>query len=203
MLCYYHLLFDNDIERTNCTISDFGEIVSGATPSTSNSNYFCTDGIAWLTPKDLTFSGRKFIYRGEVDISKEAYQSCSTKLLPKGTVLLTTRAPVGTVAIAMNNVCTNQGFKSIIPNKDLGSAFVYYYLKNNKSLLESHASGTTFMEISGSVLKNVPAFIPSREKLLQFRLYCKSIFLIQQQNESEMDKLLLFQKTLISSISSR
>ena len=94
LLCKYHLLFDNDEEKTNCTIGDFGEIISGATPSTSINEYFCDEGIAWLTPKDLTATGKKFIYKGETDISQDAYDSCSTKLLPIGTVLLTSRAPV-------------------------------------------------------------------------------------------------------------
>lgn len=79
-------------------------------------------------------------------------------MLPPGTVLLTSRAPVGTVAIATKEMCTNQGFKSIIPKPKYGTEFVYQFLKENKALLDSHASGTTFMEISGSVMKTIPAF---------------------------------------------
>lgn len=110
----FHILFDKDTENT-CVVGDFGEIVSGATPSTENPEFFCTDGIVWLSPKDLTSTGLKFIYKGETYITEAAYKSCSTKMLPKGSVLLTSRAPVGTVAIAMTDLCTNQGFKSIIP----------------------------------------------------------------------------------------
>lgn len=189
IMCHYHLLFDDDPMKTECTIGDFGEIISGATPSTAVSEYFCLNGISWLTPKDLTATGRKFIYKGETDISQDAYDSCSTKLLPKGTVLLTSRAPVGTVALAMNEVCTNQVFKSIVPKKEVGSAFIYCFLKDNKSLLDSHASGTTFMEISGNVLKNVPAFIPSQKRLDNFNAYCNTIFGTQKNNELEIDRL--------------
>ena len=203
LLCKYHLLFDNDEEKTNCTIGDFGEIISGATPSTSINEYFCDEGIAWLTPKDLTATGKKFIYKGETDISQDAYDSCSTKLLPIGTVLLTSRAPVGTVGLAMSEVCTNQGFKSIVPNTDIGSAFIYCFLKDNKSLLDSHASGTTFMEISGNVLKAVPAFIPSKKRLDEFNSYSHTIFQLQNNNEIEIDMLSSLQQTIISGISSR
>lgn len=203
LLSKYHLLFDNDEGKVECTIGDFGEIISGATPSTAISEYFCVDGIAWLTPKDLTVTGKRFIYKGETDISKEAYDSCSTKLLPKGTVLLTSRAPVGTVALAMNEVCTNQGFKSIVPKKKIGSAFIYFFLKDNKSLLDSHASGTTFMEISGNVLKTVLAFIPSQTKLDEFNTYCNTVFQLQNSNEIEIDRLSSIQQILISGISSR
>lgn len=202
LLCKYHLLFDNDEEKTNCTIGDFGEIISGATPSTSINEYFCDEGIAWLTPKDLTATGKKFIYKGETDISQDAYDSCSTKLLPIGTVLLTSRAPVGTVGLAMSEVCTNQGFKSIVPNTDIGSAFIYCFLKDNKSLLDSHASGTTFMEISGNVLKAVPAFIPSKKRLDEFNSYSHTIFQLQNNNEIEIDMLSSLQQTIISGISS-
>lgn len=197
------MLFDDDKRKLECTIGDFGEIISGATPSTSISEYFCANGIAWLTPKDLTATGKKFIYKGETDISQDAYDSCSTKLLPKGTVLLTSRAPVGTVGLAMSEVCTNQGFKSIVPKKEIGSAFVYYFLKDNKSLLDSHASGTTFMEISGNVLKAVPAFIPSQAKLDEFNACCDTVFQLQNSNEIEIDRLSSLQHTLIIGISSR
>ncbi len=152
----YHSMFDEQNEWFKGSVSDFGEVVGGATPSKDIDEYFCSDGIVWLTPKDLTSTGKKFIYKGETDITEAAYCSCSTKLLPKGSVLLTSRAPVGCVAIAMTDLCTNQGFKSIIPKSEFGTAFVYYFLKENRQLLESHSSGTTFMEISGNVLKAIP-----------------------------------------------
>ena len=202
MSSLFHILFDKDIQN-NCVIGDFGEIVGGATPSTENLDYFCTDGIVWLSPKDLTSTGLKFIFKGETDITEAAYKSCSTKMLPKGSVLLTSRAPVGTVAIAMTDLCTNQGFKSIIPNSELGTEFIYFFLKENKALLDSHASGTTFMEISGNVLKSIPAFLPDGESLLKFKKACSPIFDVQMQNEAEIKGLTDLQSTLISQISSR
>lgn len=188
-IAIYHSLFDEQSKWSKGFISDFGDVVGGATPSKDNEKYFCADGIVWLTPKDLTTAGKKFIYKGETDITDVAYCSCSTKLIPKGSILLTSRAPVGCVAIAMTELCTNQGFKSIIPNKEIGTAFVYYFLKENKQLLESHSSGTTFMEISGNVLKKIPVTIPPTELTRKFTNMCRPIFLHQENLEAEIEQL--------------
>lgn len=202
-IAIYHSIFDEQGDWAQGYISDFGEIVGGATPSKDISEYFCPDGIVWLTPKDLTSTGKKFIYKGETDITKNAYRSCSAKLMPKGTVLLTSRAPVGCVAIAMTDLCTNQGFKSIVPKEEFGTAFVYYFLKENRRLIESHSSGTTFMEISGNVLKNIPVAIPPKELTKEFTQLCQPIFSCQQQIEAEITKLTEMQHTMVSQISSR
>ena len=198
----YHSMFDEQNEWFKGSVSDFGEVVGGATPSKDIDEYFCSDGIVWLTPKDLTSTGKKFIYKGETDITEAAYCSCSTKLLPKGSVLLTSRAPVGCVAIAMTDLCTNQGFKSIIPKSEFGTAFVYYFLKENRQLLESHSSGTTFMEISGNVLKAIPISIPPEELTKKFSSMCEPIFAYQEQIEAEILHLLELQRTMVSQISS-
>ena len=198
----YHSMFDEQNEWFKGSVSDFGEVVGGATPSKDIDEYFCSDGIVWLTPKDLTSTGKKFIYKGETDITEAAYCSCSTKLLPKGSVLLTSRAPVGCVAIAMTDLCTNQGFKSIIPKSEFGTAFVYYFLKENRQLLESHSSGTTFMEISGNVLKAIPVSIPPEELTKKFSSMCEPIFAYQEQIEAEILHLLELQRTMVSQISS-
>lgn len=199
----YHSMFDEQNEWSKGSVSDFGEVVGGATPSKDIDEYFCSDGIVWLTPKDLTSTGKKFIYKGETDITEAAYRSCSTKLLPKGSVLLTSRAPVGCVAIAMTDLCTNQGFKSIIPKSEFGTAFVYYFLKENRQLLESHSSGTTFMEISGNVLKAIPVSIPPEELTKEFSSMCEPIFAYQEQIEAEILQLLELQRTMVSQISNR
>lgn len=196
-------MFDKQNDWAKGSVSDFGEVVGGATPSKDVDEYFCSDGIVWLTPKDLTSTGKKFIYKGETDITEAAYRSCSTKLLPKGSVLLTSRAPVGCVAIAMTDLCTNQGFKSIIPFKEIGTAFVYYFLKENKQLLESHSSGTTFMEISGNVLKDIPISIPSEALTQKFTALCQPVFTHQEQIEAEISQLIELQRTMVSQISSR
>ena len=140
-------------------ISDIGEVVGGATPSTKNEQFYNGD-ISWITPKDLSdFKGR-FISRGERNITQQGLESCSTRLLSKNTILFSSRAPIGYVAIAEKSMCTNQGFKSVIPNEKIDYMFLYYLLKYNKSRIEAMGSGTTFKEVSGSTMKNIEVEIP-------------------------------------------
>ena len=141
-------------------LGDIGTIVGGATPSTKEPHNY--DGnISWITPKDLSNNSGRYISRGERMITSEGYNSCSCKMLPKGSILFSSRAPIGYVAIASNELCTNQGFKSIIPDEQfVDSTFLYYLLVYNKTLIEGLGSGTTFKEVSGNVMKNVVVKIP-------------------------------------------
>jgi type I restriction enzyme S subunit len=94
-------------------------------------------------------------------LQKKGLENSSARLLPKGTVLLTSRAPIGYVAIAENEICTNQGFKSLVPNPDKAhNLFLLYWIKSNVEYLQSIGTGTTFQEISGSVLKDVDIILP-------------------------------------------
>lgn len=143
-----------------CTIGDIGTVVGGATPSTKKPENYENGHIAWITPKDLSgFSGR-YISRGERNITETGLNSCSTQLLPKNSVLFTSRAPIGYVAIAENEVCTNQGFKSVIPNEKTDYMFLYYLLKYNKENIENMGSGTTFKEVSGNTMKGISVKVP-------------------------------------------
>lgn len=140
-------------------LEELGDIVGGATPSTKEPLNYDGD-IAWLTPKDLSTFNERFISNGERSITKRGYDSCSCKMLPKGSVLFSSRAPIGYVAIAQNDLCTNQGFKSFIPSSKVNSLFMYYLLKYKKDDIASLGCGTTFMEVSGSVMKYVEVNIP-------------------------------------------
>lgn len=156
-------------EWIECKISDIGTVVGGATPSTKRPENYEGGTIAWITPKDLsTFRGR-YIERGKRNITNKGLKSCSTQLLPKNTVLFSSRAPIGYVAIAANEVCTNQGFKSVIPNENIDPIFLYYLLKYNKENIEGMGSGTTFKEVSGSAMKNIVVSIP-KDKITQERI---------------------------------
>ena len=141
-------------------LSDIGSVVGGATPSTSVEKYYGGE-IAWVTPKDLSsFSGR-YIECGERNITEEGLNSCSAQLLPAGSVLFSSRAPIGYVAIAKNPIATNQGFKSLVPDtKKVDSLFMYYLLKYNKNRIEAMGSGTTFKEVSGATMKNIEVNLP-------------------------------------------
>ena len=143
-----------------CTISDIGTVVGGATPSTKKAENYEGGQIAWITPKDLSTFKRRYISRGERNITEIGLNSCSTQLMPPNTVLFSSRAPIGYVAIAQNEVCTNQGFKSIIPNKDIEPLFLFYLLKYNKDKIENMGSGTTFKEVSGNTMKGIEVKVP-------------------------------------------
>ena len=141
-------------------IEDIGIVVGGATPSTKDSSNY--DGnIPWITPKDLANHNGRYISHGERMISLQGFNNCSCQMLPKNSILFSSRAPIGYVAIANNELCTNQGFKSIIPNNNIvDSLFLYYLLVYYKPVIENMGSGTTFKEVSGSVMKNLAINIP-------------------------------------------
>lgn len=144
-----------------CTIGDLGMVIGGATPSTKAAENYDGGTIAWITPKDLAgFSGR-FISYGERNITKQGLKSCSAKLMPKHTVLFSSRAPIGYIAIANQELCTNQGFKSVVPNDDTDYKFLYYLLKYNKNKIENLGSGTTFKEVSGSTMRDIEVSVPT------------------------------------------
>ncbi|MDD2507533.1 MAG: restriction endonuclease subunit S [Aliarcobacter skirrowii] len=147
-----------------CKLGDIAEIIGGGTPSTSN-NEFWNGNIPWLTPRDLTGYSKVYISHGDRFITESGLKNSSAKLMPKGSVLLTSRAPIGYVVIAKNEICTNQGFKSLVPNFEiLNSEFLYYWLKSNTDYLQQLGTGTTFAEISGSVVKNIDISLPHLEE---------------------------------------
>lgn len=152
-------------EWKECKIADLGTVVGGATPSTKDSANYENGTIAWITPKDLsTFTGR-YIKRGERNITQIGLKSCSTQLMPPNSVLFSSRAPIGYIAIAANEVCTNQGFKSVIPNENTNPLFLFYLLKYNKDKIEGMGSGTTFKEVSGNTMKNIVVNVPTDKKV--------------------------------------
>ena len=179
------------------TIADLGEVVGGSTPSTAKPQYFTEHGIPWITPKDLSINKNKFIMRGEVDITDLGLRNSSTRLMPRGTVLFSSRAPIGYIAIASGEVCTNQGFKSVVPKEGIGTAFVYYFLKDNLQIIEGMASGSTFKEVSGTTMKSIPAFIPDIHTLAQFTDTCKPIFEQQELLEQESARLAAIRDALL------
>lgn len=143
-----------------CTIADLGEVVGGATPSTKKPENYENGDISWITPKDLSIFNGRYIFYGERNITETGLNSCSTRLLPKNTILFSSRAPIGCVAIAAKEMCTNQGFKSVIPNDDTDFMFLYYLLKFNKDNIENMGSGTTFKEVSGNTMKSIKVRVP-------------------------------------------
>ena len=147
-----------------CTIGDLGTVVGGATPSTKKSENYENGYIPWITPKDLAGYSGRFISHGERNITEKGLKGRSTQLMPEHTILFSSRAPIGYVAIAENSLCTNQGFKSVIPNNNTDYMFLYYLLKYNKDSIENLGSGTIFKEVSGNVMRNVNVMVPKSKK---------------------------------------
>lgn len=186
---FQELFVDNaDPEWAIGTISDLGAVVGGSTPSKAKPEYYTETGIAWITPKDLSINKSKFISHGENDITELGLKNSSATIMPEGTVLFSSRAPIGYIAVAAGEVTTNQGFKSIVPKPEIGTAFVYYFLKHNLPIIEGMASGSTFKEVSGSAMKGVPAVIPDTDTIARFNDFCTPIFaqqrILEEQNQS-------------------
>lgn len=117
--------------------------------------------------------------------------------MPAGSVLFSSRAPIGYIAIARNEVTTNQGFKSVVPHSEIGTPFVYYFLLHNLPLIESKASGSTFKEVSGSVMKSVEAVIPDSATLARFNDFCRPLFEMQAKLEQENRQLAAMRDSLL------
>lgn len=195
---FQELFIDNALpDWKNGTISDLGAVVGGSTPSKTKAEYYTDKGIAWITPKDLSVNKSKFISHGENDITELGLKNSSATIMPEGTVLFSSRAPIGYIAIADGEVTTNQGFKSVVPKPEIGTAYVYYFLRHNLPTIEGMASGSTFKEVSGSVMKSVPAQIPDSDTLSKFNDFCRPLFAQQKQLEKENWALAELRDTLL------
>lgn len=142
-------------------ISEIGKVVGGGTPSTKHNEYYSKNGLAWITPKDLSDYHKKYIGHGAKDISEEGLKHSSAKLLPINSILISSRAPIGYVAMAGTDLATSQGFKSIIPDASkILPDYLYYLMLRSKNKLERIASGSTFKEVSGREMSNFVVDIP-------------------------------------------
>ena len=184
------------------TISNLGTVIGGSTPSKAKPEYYTKNGIAWITPKDLSINKSKFITHGENDITELGLKNSSATVMPEGTVLFSSRAPIGYIAIAAGNITTNQGFKSVVPNDEIGTAYVYYYLKQNLSMIERLASGSTFKEVSGGTMKSVPAIVPDSKTIEKFNSFCLPIFEQQKVLETQNQTLAGLRDSLLPKLMS-
>ncbi len=142
-------------------IGEVADVIGGGTPKASDLSNFADPGtaIAWLTPADLSKYTKKEIAYGKRDLSPKGLEISSAKLIPKGSLLFSSRAPIGYVAVASNEISTNQGFKSFVFTKHIDSSYAYYYMKSIRSLAEERGTGTTFKELSGAAAKKLPFIV--------------------------------------------
>lgn len=197
LVARYDELFAADNREYDGTISDVGEVVGGATPSKKKAEYYTREGIGWITPRDLSNTTDKFISHGADDITQAGYNSCSARLMPAGTVLFSSRAPIGYIAIATDELATNQGFKSVVPKEDIGTAFVYCFLKRNKDRIADAGSGTTFPEVSGKTMKGIGLAVPDRSLCEKFSDWADPILRQQRLLEEENRRLGQLRDTIL------
>ena len=177
-------------------LDEVADVVGGSTPSKAKPEYYTQKGIAWLTPKDLSNHPAVYSSRGEIDITQEGYNSTSTKLMPKGTVLFTSRAPIGYISIAQNDICTNQGFKSVVPKK-AGTCFLYCFLKYVTPEIENKSTGSTFKEASGALMKSLQVIMPEQKVFEEFEAIVSPLFTRIESLEQESSRLSLLRDTLL------
>lgn len=179
------------------SINDLGEIIGGGTPSKKQEEYYTVDGIPWITPKDLSNNKSKFIYKGNQDISELGLSKSSAKIMPEGTVLFSSRAPIGYIAIAGTEVTTNQGFKSLVPNKGYSEYFIYFKLKEILPIIEANAGGSTFKEISASGLKAIQIVLPDKDVVKKFNETIIPLFEQIKNLELQMENLISIRDSLL------
>ena len=153
-------------------------------------DYFTSNGTAWITPKDLSLNtGNKFITRGELDVSDKGIKAASLNIMPKGTILLSSRAPIGYLAISREHVTTNQGFKSFVPRNGYSTEYVYYSIQNMIPTIENNSAGSTFKEVSGSTLKAIKVGLPDTEIIQNYTSMVENIFNRQDNLERQNQTL--------------
>ena len=154
-------------------ISDIGEVVSGSTPKTSIKEYW-NGNICWITPAELSnMSGT--IYDSKKKITERGKSSCSLRMMPSRTVILSSRAPIGKVALLGKEMCCNQGFKNIICNEKVAPEYLYYLLGYNTIFLNSLGRGATFKEISKKIVEEIKVPLPVKELQNQFAVFTRQV----------------------------
>ncbi|MBP6582607.1 MAG: restriction endonuclease subunit S [Chromatiaceae bacterium] len=181
-----------------CRLDVVGAVIGGGTPSAADVENFAepTAGIPWLTPADLGGYTELYIARGSRDLSEKGFKTSSATMLPAGSVLFTSRAPIGYVAIAANPVTTNQGFKSIIPYVSECSRFIALAMKAFAPEINAKAPGTTFKEVSGKIVAGVSLPLPPLAeqhrivaKVDELMALCDRLEAAQNQREQRRDQL--------------
>lgn len=176
------------LNAENGHFTDLATVAAGGTPSKKQADYFGGD-ISWITPKDMSLTNDVFIERGLLNITEAGLRGSSAKLLPKGTLLFSSRAPIGYLGIAANPVTTNQGFKSLVPKRNENTEYLYFLLKNLTPYIEGIAGGSTFKEISGAGMKSVEFPLPTDNQIDAFHNIVTPMFDMVRNNEQQNKKL--------------
>jgi type I restriction enzyme S subunit len=151
------------------------QFVGGGTPSKTEPRYWTGGTIPWYTPTDLTRTGWRYAAEPELRITELGVVKSSARRFPAGSVLMTSRATLGVLSIAVNEATTNQGFIVVLPDARWTSGFIYNWLDANKVQLAALGTGSTFKEITKGAFKNFPFVVPARDVLEAFRTTTQSV----------------------------
>lgn len=182
-------------------LDDILSVKGGTTPSTKESRFW-NGNIAWTSPRDVTTLKGVYLFKTEKTITEDGLREISSGLLPKGTLLMSSRAPVGVLAISEIPVAVNQGYIAILDNKGYAKEFIYLWLKLNMDLVHSYSNGSTFMEISKSTFKSLELQIPSIKEVERFVNGIKPIFEKIRNNEKHIQTLIQTRDSLIPKLMS-
>lgn len=185
-------------------VGSLGDVVSikgGTTPSTKDVSFW-NGSVYWATPRDLSNHGSVFLFDTERKITQRGLLEIGSGLLPVGTVLMSSRAPIGYLAISAIPVAINQGYIGIICDKLFSNNFMYLWCKNNMDKIKNSGNGSVFQEISKSVFKQIEILIPSSELLSQFDVSIKPIFEKIRVNQLQIKKLTTLRDTLLPKLMS-
>ena len=174
-------------------LSDVAEIVGGGTPPTAVEKYW-NGNIQWFTPTEIK---SKYIVNSKRTITQVGLDTSSAKLLPKGTLLFSSRATVGEVGIAVQECTTNQGFQSFIVNKNNEPEFLYNWIIKNKKEFIRRASGSTFLEIGKSEIKKIKLHIPALPEQTKIANFLSSVDNKIEQVGKQLDESKQFKKALL------
>ncbi|KUW79235.1 type I restriction endonuclease subunit S [Escherichia coli] len=186
------------------TLATVGEIVGGGTPKSDNPQFWAKNGIKWITPADLYGLKGKYITSGARDISPAGLSNSSARLMPKGSVLFSSRAPIGYVAIADAELSTNQGFKSCVPYIKESAEYIYYFLLASAKKIDAEASGTTFKEVSGAIVSKILLPLPPLSEQLKIVSRANELMSLcdqlEQQSLTSLDAHQQLAETLLGTL---
>ena len=195
---FVEMFGDADLAQTRPewrSVSEIGTVVGGATPKTTNDEFW--DGLyRWITPAELE-NESGYIFDSVRKITEAGVKSCALTELPVGTVILSSRAPIGKVAIAGNTFYCNQGFKNIICNQDINPVFLYSLLRMNTRYLNSLGRGATFKEISKAIVENIRIPVPPRMQQDRFAAFVAEVDKSKLAIKQSLEKLETLKKSLM------
>jgi type I restriction enzyme S subunit len=178
------------------TVGQNFETKGGGTPSTKNTEFWDGD-VFWTSPRDLSASNNTFLRKTQRTITSKGLKTISSGLLPKGVVLLSSRAPIGYLAITAVPLAINQGYIACLPNENYSPWFIHNWLRYNMDVIHSVSNGSTFMEISKGVFRNLDFLVPSKQQLNSFNQIVEPLYQKLLLNETQIARLELIRDMLL------